>query len=71
MWGTVLGFGTKLFGAIGKFFDWRERKSHEKAGRQSEQIDQWERAHDAEKRMDDVERPGPDDTVDRLRDGKY
>ena len=67
MWGAVLGFGAKVFSFIGKLFDWRKRKAHERLGRQAEQIDQWKRARDAEKDMDSIEPPSRDDIVDRLR----
>jgi len=71
MWGAVLGFGAKIFSFVGKLLDWRENRAHERLGRQDEQIDQWERARDAEELIDSVEPPSRDDTVDRLRKGEF
>ena len=66
MWGAIGAVG-KFFGFIIGLLDWRKRKAHERLGRQAEQIDQWKRARDAEKRIDTVEPPSRDDIVDRLR----
>ena len=38
MWAAALSFGARIFSAIGKFFDWRENKAHERLGRQDEQL---------------------------------
>ena len=70
MWGAIGAVG-KFFGFIIGLLDWRKRKAHERLGRQDEQIDQWERAHDAEELFDAVEPPSRDDIVDRLRKGKF
>ncbi len=66
MWGAVAAVG-EFFSFLGGLLDWRKRKAHEKTGRLKERIDQWERALDEKKRMDDVEPASRDDIVDRLR----
>lgn len=66
MWGALSALG-KLFGFLEGLLDWRKRKAHENTGRLKERVDQYERASDAKKLMDSVERPARDDIVDRLR----
>ena len=68
MWLAFLG---SLFGVLDKVLAWLTRREHRDAGRNAEQLEQWERADEAKKRMDNISRPNPDDIVDRLRKGEF
>ena len=68
MWMAFLG---SLFGILDKVLAWLTRREHKRAGRNAEQLEQWERADESKKRMDAVEHPSPDDIVDRLRRGEF
>lgn len=67
MWGLL----RSLFGVLDKALGWLTRREHRKVGRDMERLKQWERADESKKSMDAVERPSPDDIVDRLRRGEF
>ena len=60
-----------LNGALKAFNEWRgakNRKESRKDGANEEKLKQYEEVQDAKDRMGDVERPGRDAAVERLRD---
>ena len=65
---SVLGGVIKL---VQSFFTAKEREKDREAGRNEVKVEGHQDAEDARKRIDAVKRPGDDDTVDSLRDGKF
>ncbi len=53
------------------FLTAKEREKDRESGRNEMKVEGHEDAADARKRIDAVERPGDDDTVDSLRDDKF
>ena len=67
MWGSILGIfsaGLKLIGKLTPSWEW-------KGGRAAAERDQHEETSDAQKRMDAVDAPDEQSTVDSLRRGKF
>ncbi len=63
-----------LGGVIGLAQSWitgKERDKDREAGRNEVKVEGHQDAEDARKRIDAVERPGDDDTVDSLHNGKF
>lgn len=67
MFRAFLGIFSSLGGIINKLLGRAERHEYRAAGRNEERLAQHDEVRDAETRMGNVERPGRDDLLDRLR----
>lgn len=71
-WLTTIGKAiTAIFSAIGKWFEFKERRDHIQAGEDKADLEQHKRADEAEKRKDSVPVPDKQSTSDSMRDGTF